>query len=113
MNEMYMTCEQKNEVNALIEECRDMGFRSSSEVSHYIRDNRLGYKYQHISGYLTMSDGRGEWEFEGGIAPQFYAYICKKLELRNNGSHARVEKFESYAQKGVRPTRRREVLFVI
>ena len=78
---MNMTCEQKNEVNALIEECRDMGFRSSSEVSHYITKNKLGYKYQHISGYLTMSDGRGEWEFEGGIAPQFYAYICKKLEL--------------------------------
>ena len=96
-NKNKFTPEQEAEVNALVKFFKGKGFKRSSEISKYIRDNKLGKKFPNISGILQMSDNEGNaWNFEGGIAPAFYREICLRLELNDNGSYAHVDGFTSY-----------------
>lgn len=87
------------EIESLVEFFKNKHFRYSSQVSNYIRENKLGYKYPRISGYLTFSDGCEEWEFEGGILPEYYKEIIERLNLADNGSNAHVIGSESYADR--------------
>ena len=67
--------EEEQEVNELVKLFRGMGFTRSAQISLYIRQNKLGYKFPNISGYLELTrDDAGysdTWEFEGGIKPRF------------------------------------------
>ncbi|MGN1394408.1 MAG: hypothetical protein ACI4V7_10370 [Succinivibrionaceae bacterium] len=85
------------EFNQLVNEVSKYNFITSSQVSRYIRENRLGFKYRHISGRLEMKKGRDVWNFEGGISPKYFGRLCKELNLDNNHSLARVNKFTPYA----------------
>ena len=101
---VVMTEDEESEVSELVAEFSSMGFTSSAEVSRYIRDHNFGCRYPNISGFLelTKENDIGDvdtWEFEGGIKPKFYREICRRLELGNNGSGARVTGFESYRQR--------------
>ncbi len=37
-----------------------------------------------------------EWSFDGGFPRDFYARLCQKLKLKNNGSQARPGEFTPY-----------------
>lgn len=98
-----ITDEEEREVDELVNLFRNMGFSESAQVSRYIRNNKLGYRFQNISGYLELTrDDNGvadSWTFEGGIKPRFYREVCQRLGLTNRGSQARVTGFESYKQR--------------
>jgi len=84
-HEYQNTVEQK-EFIALLNEIKEHNFRNSKELTEYIRKNRLGLKYKNIAGEVKMRnvDGR-EWTLSGGIAPSYFARLCR--ELRFNKSH--------------------------
>lgn len=100
-----LSVDEEREVEQLVALFRGMGFTRSAQISHYIREHRLGLQFPNISGFLELSrDENGivdTWEFEGGIKPRFYREICERLEIGNNGSDAQVSGFESYRQRGV------------
>lgn len=85
-----------NEFEKLIAEIRPLGFTHSSQVSSYIMENKLGYKYKNISGIIEMELEGRTWQFKGGFPPKIYAQICSELGLGNRGSHARVVGFSSF-----------------
>jgi len=58
--------------------------------------NKLGLKYKHISGVVTMKKDGSTWDFKGGFPPDIYADICSALDLDNNGSYAKVVSFNSF-----------------
>lgn len=87
------------EFDALVAEFRPLGFYNSSQVSNYIVQNSLGYKYKKISGYLTMESGEEKWEFKGGFPPNIYARLCDALNLGNYNSGAKPTKFESFEER--------------
>ena len=94
-----MTYIQKKEVEELVNFFKAKGFTKSYQISYYIQQNRIGYKFKHIAGYLTMSHGYNTWTFKGGIAPQFYGEICRRLGLTNKKSNSHVEGFKSYQER--------------
>ena len=101
----HLNVDEDREVEQLVALFQDMGFTRSAQISHYIREHRLGLKFPNISGFLELTrDGDGvtdTWEFEGGIKPRFYAEVCDRLGLNNNGSRARVIGFESYHERAI------------
>lgn len=87
----------EEEIKELVRLFRREGFTESSEISNYIAQNQLGYKFPNIAGHLTMTDGSSSWDFDGGISPQYYAEICNRLGIGNNRhTQSWVEDFESY-----------------
>lgn len=52
----FKSKQEKIEFTALCYELIHKNFKSSSEASKYIMSNKLGYKYKHISGYLTLEN---------------------------------------------------------
>lgn len=97
---VQMNSAQEREVDALVEMFKGFGFNRSAQVSRYIRDHKLGRQFPNIAGYLELDrDGVDRWEFEGGIKPCFYAEVCRRLELGDQGSRAHVVGFESYASR--------------
>jgi hypothetical protein len=87
---------ESNEFQQLIAEMTQLGFTHSSQVSSYIMRNKLGLKYKHISGVVTMEKDGNTWDFKGGFPPKIYAQICSVLDLDNNGSYAKVVSFNSF-----------------
>ena len=87
---------ESNEFQQLIAEMTPLGFTNSSQVSSYIMRNKLGLKYKHISGVVTMKKDGSTWDFKGGFPPKIYAEICSALDLDNNGSYAKVVSFNSF-----------------
>lgn len=87
---------EDNEFKQLIAEIRPLAFTHSSQVSSYIMRNKLGLKYNHISGVVTMEKDGNTWKFKGGFPPKIYAQICSALDLDNNGSYAKVVDFNSF-----------------
>ena len=87
---------EEQEYSRLITKMRPLGYSSSSEVSRYIRRNRLGDKYPNISGMLEIEASEESWVFDGGISPRYYARLCNDLGLGNEGSGARARRFTSY-----------------
>lgn len=87
---------EEEEFELLVAEMESKGFTRSAQVSNYIVNNRLGYKYKNISGILEMSNSTDTWNFNGGFPPYIYARLCKRLNLGNEGSNARPGKFTPY-----------------
>jgi cold shock CspA family protein len=87
---------EEEEFRQLVAEMSAQGFTHSRQVSAYIVQHSLGYKYQHISGILQMEMGGDVWNFNGGFPPKIYARLCEELGLGNQGSGARPLAFTSY-----------------
>ena len=68
----------------------------SAQVSNYIIRNRLGDKYQNISGVLEMQNSNSSWKFNGGFPPKIYAMLCERLNLGNKGTDSKVSGFTSF-----------------
>lgn len=91
---------REREFQALVAEMKPLGFTKSAEVSRYIIQHRLGNKYQHISGVLTMEQDGDQWDFQGGFPPKVYARLCDELGLGNQGSAARPVDFVPFSDLG-------------
>lgn len=87
---------EQEEFEKLVAEMKPLNFRTSGQLSRYIKENRLGRRYPHISGFLTMGYEGREWEFEGGISRRWYRELCVRLNLSNQCSGAEVIGFRSY-----------------
>lgn len=101
MGEYYIDGEELKELRLLVADCRNRGFKTSYQVSRYIVNNRLGYKYRHIAGDLHLRNSYNQWIYKGGIAPKYYRMLCIELGLGNKHSDAEVEKLRSYAEMGL------------
>lgn len=101
MGKYYIDGEELKELRLLVADCRNRGFKTSYQVSKYIVDNRLGYRYRHIAGDLHLRKSCDQWIYKGGIAPKYYRMLCIELGLGNKHSGAEVEKFRSYAEMGL------------
>lgn len=101
MEKYYIADEELKELRLLVADCRNRGFKTSYQVSKYIVDNRLGYRYSHIAGDLHLRKSHDKWVYNGGIAPKYYRMLCIELGLGNRRSNAEVEKFRSYAEMGL------------
>lgn len=99
LNNEDLSWDELKELYFLISEVEELGFTCSSELSRYIRENRLGYKYRHISGIVTMENNRNTWQFKGGFPPNIYRIVCNILDLGNRGSYARVVGYQSYSRR--------------
>jgi hypothetical protein len=85
-----------DELEQLLAEMRPLNFKYSKELSEYIIENQLGYRYPNISGIVRMKETDTEWNFHGGFHPDFYKIICKELNLLNQGTTARPVKFTPF-----------------
>ena len=95
-NELIEINIMDQEFELLVDEIKSKGFKKSAEVSNYIIRNKLGNKYQNISGVLVMSNSKDTWKFNGGFPPPIYAKLCIRLNLSNNGSDSKVVEFTSF-----------------
>lgn len=95
-NELIEINIMDQEFELLVDEIKSKGFNKSAEVSKYIIRNKLGNKYQNISGVLVMSNSKDTWKFNGGFPPKIYAKLCERLNLSNNGSDSKVVEFTSF-----------------
>jgi hypothetical protein len=87
---------EDQEFELLVAELQSEGFTQSSQVSSYIIQNKLGNKYQNISGVLEMKNSSSTWKFKGGFPPKIYAMVCERLNLGNKGTDSKVTKFTSF-----------------
>jgi hypothetical protein len=87
---------EQKEFDELVAELKPLGFRHSSLVSNYIKRNKLGNKYRHISGILHMERDGESWTYFGGIRPKYFARLCDELGLSNKRSGAVPIAFESF-----------------
>lgn len=87
---------EEKEFEQLVAEMKPYGFTESRNVSLYIKNNMLGYKYKNISGIVKMEQHGNSWDFEGGFPPNIYARLCEKLELNNQGTRARAVGFKPF-----------------
>lgn len=87
---------EDEEFESLVAEIKSKEFTQSHQVSSYIIRNRLGDKYQNISGVLEMENGTSSWKFNGGFPPRIYAMLCERLELGNKGTRSIVTGFTSF-----------------
>lgn len=92
------TEEEISEFYCLVEDCKELGITTSSQLTKYIRRYKVGYKYKHIAGELYLSDGYDQWTCPGGISPEYYGKLCRELSLDYGPSRARVEGFCPYAE---------------
>ncbi len=95
---MFTSKIEANEFKNLVAEVKAMRFIRTAQVSDYIVKNKLGQKYQHISGVVTMQAEGRDWRFVGGFPPRIYAKLCEALGLSSNGSRAKVIDFRSFKQ---------------
>ena len=86
-----------DEFSALVQEVKSMNFTTSSELSNYIINRKLGIKYSNISGYVEMSSGDKSWVFQGGFAPEVYSNLCRELGLVNQGTRSDVVGFTPFS----------------
>ncbi len=93
---------ESSEFELLVKEIEALGFTKSTEVSKYIVKKKLGIKYQHISGYLEMSNKGRTWEFKGGFPTHIYRRLCERLNLENNNSNSTVIGFKSFAELNIK-----------
>lgn len=87
---------EKKEFELLVAEMKPLGITHSNQVSWYIVNNRLGYKYKNISGILTMEQNGTSWNFKGGFPPMIYARLCEELGLSNQGTRAKPVDFTPF-----------------
>ena len=89
----------EKQIEELVAFFKPMHFRKSSQLSNYIVENQLGYKYPDLSGYLELTNGDDTWEFEGAIHPKYYAEVCDRLGLGNENSDSIPQSFESFRNR--------------
>lgn len=87
---------EQDEFRLLVAEVAAQGFTNSGQVSQYIVRNKLGDRYQNISGFLEMKKAGDVWDFKGGFPKHIFARLCQELSLENNGSIAKPGKFTSF-----------------
>lgn len=87
---------EAEELHELLKEMRPLKFTHSHLLSQYIVKNKLGYKYQNISGIVKMEDKGTSWDFRGGFPPKMYSIICQELKLGNKRTNAKVVEFTSF-----------------
>lgn len=81
----------------LLNEAKEQGFSTPKELSEFINENKLGYKYPDIAGVITMTNNSGsDWKFKGGISPKIYKYLCFDLGFSQRGNNFSVKGFKSY-----------------
>lgn len=85
-----------NELEQLVSEMKQKNFKTSADLSEYIRNNNLRSKYKNISGVLQMTRGDESWDFEGGISPALYRKLCERLNLGNRQSGATPGSFTPF-----------------
>lgn len=88
--------EEADELERLLAEMRPLNFKYSKQLSAYIVKYQLGYKYQNISGIVTMEGEGREWDFHGGFPTDIYKIICQELNLDNQGTTAKPIKFKPF-----------------
>lgn len=99
----FKTRQEKIEFTSLCYELVHKDFKYSSEASRYIIDNKLGYKYRHISGHLTFKSLSGEeWILKGGFPENIFSMLCCALGLQDNNTSAEPEEFISFAELGIK-----------
>lgn len=86
------------EFEHLVSEMQMHKFSESAQVSNYIVRNKLGKKYENISGYLTMTNNNDVWEFKGGFPSDIYAKLCMRLGIQGRGTTTRALSFRSFKQ---------------
>ena len=89
----------EKQIEELVAFFEPMRFTKSSQLSNYIAENQLGYKYPDLSGYLELTNGDDAWEFEGAIHPKYYAEVCYRLGLDNENSGSIPQSFESFRNR--------------
>ena len=89
----------EKQIEELVAFFEPMHFTKSSQLSNYIAENQLGYKYPDLSGYLELTNGDDTWEFEGAIHPKYYAEVCDRLGLGNENSDSIPQSFESFRNR--------------
>jgi hypothetical protein len=87
---------EAQELINLLSEMRFLNFSNSGDLSDYIIENKLGYKYPNISGILTMTRGEDKWHFKGGFPKHIFKIICKELNLKHRESDAKPGNFTSF-----------------
>lgn len=87
---------EADELHQLLTEMRSLNFTHSKQLSAYIIEHQLGYKYQNISGIVRMREAGTEWDFHGGFPPWIYKIICQELGLGNQGTSARPVGFTPF-----------------
>lgn len=85
-----------NELHRLLTDMRQLHFADSGQLSAYIVQHRLGYKYPNISGIVRMREGGTEWDFHGGFPPNIYRIICEELRLDDRGTPAKPVGFKPF-----------------
>lgn len=85
------------ELYSLIIEIEQLEFDTTSQLSNHIAKNKLGFKYPHISGVVTMKKQSTTWNFKGGFPPKIYRIICTALRLSRQVANAKLINFRSYA----------------
>ncbi|GCL39705.1 hypothetical protein SR1949_48330 [Sphaerospermopsis reniformis] len=90
------TKEEADELERLLTEMRPLNFKHSKELSAYIVQHQLGYRYPNISGIVRMAEEGREWDFHGGFPTDIYRIICKELNLDNQGTTAIPIKFTPF-----------------
>lgn len=85
-----------NELEQLVSEMKQKNFKTSADLSEYIRNNNLRNKYKNISGVLQMTRGDESWDFECGISPALYRKLCERLNLGNRQSGATPGSFTPF-----------------
>jgi hypothetical protein len=99
-NDLEEGIEKEDELEQLIAELIPLGFTHSNQVSKYIIQNKLGYKYRNISGIVKMKQDDDTWDFRGGFPNNIYAEICKRLGLKDQNSKAKAVGFKSFKDMG-------------
>jgi cold shock CspA family protein len=87
---------EDEEFESLVAEIKSKGFTMSWQVSNYIIQHRLGDKYKHISGVLTMANNGTLWKFNGGFSPDIYGKLCHEIGLGNKGTNSKVAGFRAF-----------------
>ena len=87
---------EADELAQLLAEMRPLNFTYRDELSKYIIENQLSYRYPNISGIVRMKEGDIEWNFLGGFSQDIYRIISQKLNLCDRGTNARAIGFTSF-----------------
>lgn len=91
---------EQEEADDLVDFFCAKGFSNSSQISHYIKTHDMRANWPHITGIIIMRESDGNsFEYDGGISPRWYKYICSELGLGNNKTNSNPERFVPYAWK--------------
>ncbi|AFZ42827.1 Cold-shock protein DNA-binding protein [Halothece sp. PCC 7418] len=87
---------EARELYQLLTEMCPLNFTHSKQLSNYIVQHKLGYKYPNISGIVRMEAAGREWDFHGGFPTSIYRIICQELNLDNQRTPARPIRFTPF-----------------